>query len=72
MDAATIRTQPTQAELAAAVDENLFDLFRVMHAAWTTVPSGFAFEEMRDEALLLDFKHVFVETYGIPEWAGQA
>ncbi len=32
MGAATILTHPTEAELAAAVEENLFDLFRAMTA----------------------------------------
>jgi ribosomal protein S18 acetylase RimI-like enzyme len=48
------------------------DLQRMNEAALISVPPGFAIEEVRDETMLLDFKHVFVETYGIPEWAGQA
>ena len=48
------------------------DLQRMNEAALTTVPSSFVIEEVRDETMLYDFKRVFVETYGIPEWAGQA
>jgi hypothetical protein len=48
------------------------DLQHVNEAALNTVPPGFTIEEVRDETRLLDFKRVFVETYGIPEWAGQA
>lgn len=35
-------------------------------------PSGFAINEVENETQLYDFKNVFVETYAIPEWAGQA
>jgi GNAT superfamily N-acetyltransferase len=48
------------------------DLQHVNEAALTTVPPSFTIEEVRDEKMLYDFKRVFVETYGIPEWAGQA
>jgi ribosomal protein S18 acetylase RimI-like enzyme len=48
------------------------ELQHMNEAALTTVPPGFAIEEVRDETMLYDFKRVFVETYGIPEWAGQA
>jgi ribosomal protein S18 acetylase RimI-like enzyme len=48
------------------------DLQHMNEAALTTVPVEFAIEEVRDEPMLYDFKRVFVETYGIPEWAGQA
>ncbi len=48
------------------------DLQHMNEAALITVPVGFAIEEVRDETMLYDFKRVFVETYGIPEWAGQA
>lgn len=36
------------------------------------VPAGCAIREVSDTGALADFKQVFVETYGIPEWAGQA
>lgn len=36
------------------------------------VPVGFTIEEVHDEAALEDFKQVFIESYEIPEWAGQA
>ena len=48
------------------------DLQHMNEGALITVPPGFVIEEVRDEHMLLDFKRVFVETYGIPEWAGQA
>lgn len=35
-------------------------------------PDGFAIREITTESELYDFKKVFVETYEIPEWAGQA
>lgn len=48
------------------------DLHRMNEAALATVPPGFSIEEVSDEAALEDFKRLFVEVYGIPEWAGQA
>ena len=48
------------------------DLQQMNEVALTTVPAEFTIEEVRDEKMLFDFKRVFVETYGIPEWAGQA
>lgn len=47
------------------------DLQQMNEAALSAVPLGFVIEEVRDEKMLLDFKRVFVETYGIPDWAGQ-
>lgn len=35
-------------------------------------PEDFLIKEIADESELYDFKKVFVETYEIPEWAGQA
>ncbi|HET9909243.1 MAG TPA: GNAT family N-acetyltransferase [Anaerolineales bacterium] len=35
-------------------------------------PRDFAIREISNEPELYDFKNVFVETYEIPEWAGQA
>ena len=35
-------------------------------------PSDFLIKEVSNEAELYDFKKVFVETYEIPDWAGQA
>jgi ribosomal protein S18 acetylase RimI-like enzyme len=48
------------------------DLHRMNETALATVPPGFRIEEVATEAALLDFKRVFVESYEIPEWAGQA
>jgi ribosomal protein S18 acetylase RimI-like enzyme len=48
------------------------DLSRMNEAVLEQVPPDFTIEEVQDEAALLDFKRVFVETYEIPEWAGQA
>jgi len=48
------------------------DLHHMNEAALTQVPQGFSIGEIREEASLHDFKKVFVEAYGIPEWAGQA
>ena len=36
------------------------------------VPQGFAIRQADSAAALAAFKAVFVETYGIPDWAGQA
>jgi GNAT superfamily N-acetyltransferase len=48
------------------------DLSAVHEDALAAVPDGFAIDRVRDERALLEFKRVFVETYGIPEFAGQA
>ncbi len=48
------------------------DLQDMNEAALKQVPPGFTIEEVQDEAALEDFKRVFVESYEIPEWAGQA
>jgi ribosomal protein S18 acetylase RimI-like enzyme len=48
------------------------DLHRMNETALSTVPREFRIEEVTTEAALLDFKRVFVESYEIPEWAGQA
>jgi GNAT superfamily N-acetyltransferase len=48
------------------------DLQHMNEAALQQVPPGFEIEEIRDESSLYDFKKIFVEVYGIPEWAGQA
>jgi GNAT superfamily N-acetyltransferase len=37
-----------------------------------TVPSGFRIVEVADATALRDFQRVFVETYQIPQWAGEA
>lgn len=48
------------------------DINRMNEDALKRVPHGFLIEEVRDDRSLFDFKRVFVEVYGIPEWAGQA
>jgi GNAT superfamily N-acetyltransferase len=48
------------------------ELNHMNEAALTAVPPGFTIEEVRDETALADFKRVFVESYEIPDWAGQA
>ena len=48
------------------------DLDRMNGAALHTTPDGFRIKEVATETALLDFKRVFVESYAIPEWAGQA
>jgi GNAT superfamily N-acetyltransferase len=48
------------------------NLHRMDEAALYTTTDGFHIEEVASEAALLDFKRVFVESYAIPEWAGQA
>jgi ribosomal protein S18 acetylase RimI-like enzyme len=68
-----------QQELAAGLHQTGFgapgmvaDLGSMNEAVLDRVPAGFLIEEVRDEPTLYDFKHVFVETYGIPEYTGQA
>ncbi len=48
------------------------DLTHVDESLMTCPPPGFVIEEVMDEAGLRDWKRVVVETYGLPEWAGQA
>ena len=48
------------------------DIHRMNNTALTQVPPGFIIETVQDEAALYDFKHVFIESYEIPEWAAQA
>ncbi len=48
------------------------DLQHMDETALTAVPAGFRIEEVATEAALIDFKRVFVESYEIPDWAGQA
>lgn len=48
------------------------DLQQFNEAALAQVPPGFVIEAVTDEADLYDFKRVFVESYEIPDWAGQA
>lgn len=48
------------------------DLSQMNEAVLSQVPSGFIIKTVQDEAALLDFKRVFIESYEIPEWAAQA
>jgi ribosomal protein S18 acetylase RimI-like enzyme len=48
------------------------DLESVNEAVLIHVPDGFEIKPVRHESALYDFKRTFVETYQIPEWAGQA
>ena len=48
------------------------DLQQMNEAVLSQVPAGFTIEAVQTEADLLDFKRVFVESYEIPDWAGQA
>lgn len=48
------------------------DLQHMNEAAVTAVPANFTIQEVQDEAALLDFRRVFIESYQIPDWAGQA
>ena len=48
------------------------DLHRLNESVLTRTPEDFLIKEVKEEAELYDFKKVFVETYEIPEWAGQA
>ena len=48
------------------------ELSKMNEAVLQQTPGGFFIREITSEAELYDFKKVFVETYEIPEWAGQA
>lgn len=48
------------------------ELSKMNESVLSTTPAGFVIQEIENEAQLYDFKKVFVETYAIPEWAGQA
>jgi GNAT superfamily N-acetyltransferase len=48
------------------------DLNQMNEAVLTQMPGDFEIREVADEPALYNFKKVFVETYEIPEWAGQA
>jgi len=68
-----------QQELAAGIKQTelgapgmVADLKSMNEAVLNQAPEGFSIEQVQDEAALYDFKQGFVETYEIPEWAGQA
>lgn len=48
------------------------ELSKMNESVLTKVPDGFVIKEVTNESELYDFKKIFVETYQIPEWAGQA
>lgn len=48
------------------------ELAQVDEALLHRTPPRFSIREVSDPVMLEDFKRVFVETYQIPEWAGQA
>lgn len=48
------------------------ELGKINESALAQSPGNFVVREVANEAELYDFKKVFVETYEIPEWAGQA
>ena len=48
------------------------ELSKMNDTVLTRTPRGFVIREIAAEGELYDFKKVFVETYEIPEWAGQA
>jgi GNAT superfamily N-acetyltransferase len=48
------------------------DLHRMNEAILTQTPPNFEIEIAQDQSALDDFKRVFIEGYGVPEWAAQA
>lgn len=48
------------------------DLHKMDETVLNTVPAGFVIEEVATEIALQDFKRVFLESYEVPDWAGQA
>ena len=63
---------PGIVQTSAGAPAMVADLDQMNEAVLDRAPRGFTIEEIRDETALYDFKKVFVETYEIPEWAGQA
>jgi GNAT superfamily N-acetyltransferase len=68
-----------QRELAAGIKQTTLgapgmvaDLNQMNEAVLTQTPTGFTIVKISDEQGLYDFKQVFVDTYQIPDWAGQA
>ncbi len=68
-----------QKELAAGIKQTelgapcmVADLGKMDESVVGKTPQGFELREVTNESELYDFKTVFVETYEIPEWAGQA
>jgi GNAT superfamily N-acetyltransferase len=68
-----------QQELAAGIRQTdlgasgmVADLHEMNEAVLTQTPPGFTIVKVNDEKSLYDFKRVFVDTYQIPDWAGQA
>jgi hypothetical protein len=59
-----------QTELGAPL--MALELRRAERKLVDSVPPGFVIDPVRSDADLEEFKQVFVESYGIPEWAGQA
>jgi GNAT superfamily N-acetyltransferase len=60
------------AQTSAGAPIMVAELESLNESALEQTPSGFAIEEVANDQALDDFKRVFVESYCIPEWAGQA
>jgi GNAT superfamily N-acetyltransferase len=58
-------------QTAAGAPGMVADLRQMNEAVLTQTPPGFTIEEVQSEAALFDFKRVFVDSYEIPDWAGQ-
>ena len=68
-----------QQKLAAGIKQTnlgapgmVADLHQMNEVVLTQTPPGFTIVKVNDEKSLYDFKRVFVDTYQIPDWAGQA
>jgi GNAT superfamily N-acetyltransferase len=68
-----------QKELAAGIKQTeqgapcmIADLHQMNETVLEQTPTDFTIKEIDDEAGLYHFKRVFVESYEIPDWAGQA
>ena len=59
-------------QTAAGAPGMAADLHQMNEAVLGQTPAGFTIEEVADEAALYDFKQVFLASYEIPDWAGQA
>lgn len=74
-----ISMEEQQKELARGIAQTnagapcmVADLMNMNEKILEETPDGFSIQEIRDEPSLHDFRKIFVEVYGVPEWAGQA
>jgi ribosomal protein S18 acetylase RimI-like enzyme len=72
MEAQMQELAPGIRQTAAGAPGMAVDLHQVNESVLDATPADFTIEEVADKDALYDFKQVFVTSYEIPEWAGQA